>query len=121
MLNEAACVVLEPLPVDAPGRESDACKVGGELHPLLRVRDPLLDRTDLLAHNGVAGRVTREHPLVRREEVVVHVPARDARVLQGPVQELEESLVAGVDPYVPDYPEEPYQPALPCLELYLQV
>src|SRR5208283_1710043 len=55
------------------------------------------------------------------EEVVVHVPARDPGVLEGPVKELEETLLVRVDPHVPDDPEEAYQPVLPRLELDLHV
>src|SRR2546428_14102940 len=63
----------EHLPVCAARRVADAAEVGGELHTLLLVLDLLLYRHYLLPHHRVGGRVSREDPLLGREELKVDV------------------------------------------------
>src|SRR3989442_14302456 len=70
----------------------------------------LLDLTNPLAYDRVRRRIARPDDLVGGEELVVDRRPLQARGAMGPFDEVDQVLLARIDPGVPDDPQEPNDP-----------
>src|SRR3989442_6106014 len=96
---------------DRLGRPPDRARVRVEIAKALPTfQGVLLDLTNPLADDRVRRRVARPDDLVGGEELVVDRRPLQSRGAMGPFDEVDQILLARIDPGVPDDPQEPNDP-----------